>query len=416
MSFVPSIRLAEHLEIASIGLWPEELMHGRTSLVSKMPETAIKALHLGATCSFVLAVIRADSFDVLCLGLLVDDDPDHPLMIAMPNASPEDASTLDKILRSGHCALHCVNELNYPMLSADCAFDRAEGVVAADALQSAKRWLLPPESSCDYESVAAVARRCEIALDRFSKFRHGADSIPHVTMAAVIPMTLVAWPSIEIFEVTPTTADGPFVIADEPEGVKLERLVKLLLDVVYPAASYRSPQVQQASSTRELIDVIGFDARSFCAVEAKALSLLEARANRSSRRKEGNVTKDIKKAIGQLIGAMKNVRSDAPIFSAEGDPLTIPDRRRLPAHAIVVVSEMYAFVDWQQVATTVIAASEREACKALFHVMDLRELGAITARCPDSWTFFRRLIQRWFVVKRKGTCYMRARHNPNFDV
>lgn len=41
--------------------------------------------------------------------------------------------------------------------------------------------------------------------------------------------------------------------------------------------------------------------------------------------------------------------------------------------------------------------------------MDLQELSALTSRCPDSRTFFERLVQRWLQVKIKGTSYMRTK-------
>src|SRR5206468_4146953 len=119
------------------------------------------------------------------------------------------------------------------------------------------------------------------------------------------------------------------------------------------------------------------------------------------------------KAIRQLTGAMNNIRSDAAIFTLDGEPLTIPNRKEALAHAIVVVSEMYTFVDWKRVAARVMKESEDESRKALFHVMDLQELSALTSRCPNSWTFFERLALRWVEIKIKGTSYMRTKVIPN---
>src|SRR5436309_787616 len=136
MGFIPSIRLNENLAIANIGLWPEPLMDGRAALVCKMPETAIKALHLGAKCSFLLAVVRAESLALLCLGLRVNDEPEHPFTALMLNSSPEDAPLVDQILTSGSTTLHCLNELNHPMLSASCSLEPRAATAAAEALRS----------------------------------------------------------------------------------------------------------------------------------------------------------------------------------------------------------------------------------------------------------------------------------------
>jgi hypothetical protein len=146
MGFVPSIRLNENLAIANIGVWPEALMDGRASLVCKMPETAIKALYRGAQCSFLLAVIRVEPLALLCLGLRVNDEPQHPFTALMPNSATEDAPLLGHILTSASTALHCLNELNHPMLSAFCSLERTAATAAAEAFRSSDYWLLTPES------------------------------------------------------------------------------------------------------------------------------------------------------------------------------------------------------------------------------------------------------------------------------
>lgn len=410
MSFIPSIRLAEHLEVASIGIWPEALTSG-AALVCKMPETAIKAIHSGAPCSLVLAVVRAESLDVLCLGFRVNDEPEKPFIAMFPNVEPADAPLLEQILRAETVTLHCLNELNHPMLAATCAADRDRGSAAADALQHSGRWFLTPESTkgIELEMISWIMNK---ALDAFARyiFRSSADEVgEEIAMAVELPLQIDVWPSTEIFEVTPTIADGPFLIGDRDEGSKFERLVQLTIDMAYPGGSFRSPQVEDGASTRELTDVLAFDDRSICVIEAKALSVLNVQADRPSSRRAATVTKDIYAALSQLNGAMKKIRSEPRIFTAEGEELTIRDRRDAPAHAIVVLSEMYAFVDWREVAAAAIAASESEQRKALVHVMDLQELSALTSRCPDSWTFFMRLLQRWTQVKEKGTSYMRTK-------
>jgi hypothetical protein len=415
MSFVPSIRLSENLALASIGVWPEEVADGRAVLVCKIPETAIKALHMGARCSLFLAVVRAEPLDLLCLGLRVNDEPENPFTALMPNTSPDDVPLLQLILTAESTTLHCLNELNHPMLSASCLMDRDMATAAAEALRTSNYWLLTLESS-KQRHPSSLSRLLNLALDRFGQHVHRSptDAVPdEIKMGADLPLALKIWPPTEVFEVTPTTADGPFVIGDNDEGKKLERLTQLLIDLAYPGRSYRSPQVEDGNSTRELADVLAFDERSICVVEAKALSVLNVQRDRPSSRRAASVTKDIEKAISQLTGAMNKIRSDAPIFTSDGAPIPLPNRKALLAHAIVVVSEMYALVDWKRIAADVVKESDNESRKALFHVMDLQELSALTSRCPDSWTFFGRLFQRWVQIKIKGTSYMRTKVMQN---
>jgi hypothetical protein len=86
---------------------------------------------------------------------------------------------------------------------------------------------------------------------------------------------------------------------------------------------------------------------------------------------------------------------------------------RLPhppsVNAIVVLSEMYTFVDWRAIAAAAAKASDSEAHRALFHVLDIQELTKLAANCKDSETLSNRLTQRWLFVQEKGTAYVRAK-------
>ena len=76
--------------------------------------------------------------------------------------------------------------------------------------------------------------------------------------------------------------------------------------------------------------------------------------DQSSQRRIANIEKDIKNGLKQLAGAIRTIRSGAPIFTRdEGIELVLPDRATSPAHAIVVLSEMYFGVDWNAVARAI---------------------------------------------------------------
>jgi hypothetical protein len=113
--------------------------------------------------------------------------------------------------------------------------------------------------------------------------------------------------------------------------------------------------------------------------------------------------------MGQLAGALTNIRNGSDIFPhEESTPLTLPGRDSSPAHAIVVLSEMYTFVDWKAVAAEVVAASENEFRRALFHVLDIQEFANLANNCKDAETFSNRLLQRWCFIKERGNAYIRT--------
>jgi hypothetical protein len=328
------------------------------------------------------------------------------------NCSPEDAALLVQILESGATTLHCVNELNHPVLSAWCSLEPKSAALAANALRLSNHWLLTLPSS-KLVKLPDLSRMLEMALDRFQAHIHRSLDDPvseDVKMTASIPLNLDIWKPSEIFEVTPTVTGGPFLISDEDEGSKLERLIHVVVDSIYPGKSYISPDVQDRNTRRELADVLGFDSDFICVVEAKALAVLTVNSKQSSSRRTGNVEKDIRKALKQLAGALTNVRAGSPVFPHREDtPIVIPNRKTSLAHAIVVLSEMYTFVDWNAVAASVAKFSDRDVHRALFHVVDIRELASLASNCKDTETFSNRLVQRWVVVREKGTAYVRAK-------
>jgi hypothetical protein len=114
------------------------------------------------------------------------------------------------------------------------------------------------------------------------------------------------------------------------------------------------------------------------------------------------------KGLKQVAGAMRQIRTGAPIYDTRGTSIAIPDLRDTPAHGIVLISEMYSFVDWEAVALAVNEATDK-ANMTLFHVFDLRELASLANRSKATDRFNQMLIQRWAMVKAKGTAYGRAR-------
>jgi hypothetical protein len=320
---------------------------------------------------------------------------------------------LAEVLASGSTTLHLVNELNHPALSGWCQLEQTAAAEAARGLATCDPWVLTPELSPAMPP-STFASTLTSALDLYQQHiftRPGDACSGAITFSARIPLTLTLWRPTQTIAVTATRESEPFAIDDSDEGRKLERLGRVVVDAMYPLHSYHSPQVQDGATRRELVDLLGFDADWICLIEAKAMSMLDSSSFRSSDRRKANIEKSITKGLGQLGGALKNIRSGAALFRADGNPLTFVNREA-PAHAIVLLSEMYTFIDWRAVADAVASASDDVVHRALFHVFDLQELVSLATDCVDSAALNYRLIQRWFLVKERGTAYGRVRHRP----
>ena len=406
MAYVPSINLSDVLEHAAFGVWIEHMHDGRDALVCKAPETVGKAVYRGAKCAFLPMVVPADHRAVLCLGLKVHDESHHPFTAAASTVAGRHVEAVKNILAARSMTMHLLNELNHPVLSAWCMLDNLAAQAALDRLAAAQPYVLEPPMPIP--SAPEVVRLANAALDQFQQRAY--PSISGGDAAFDIPLTLDVWPAIDVFEVTPTLGGGPFRIDEADEGRKLERAVEVAIDAIYPGGSFRTPTVGSGSARRELTDLLAFDAQWICVVESKALSVLGADRDRPSERRAATITKHVRKALDQLRGALVNVRSDVEIKDAGGSPIAIVNRETSPAQAIVLLSEMYAFLDWRAIAEQVMEASESDRYRALFHVMDLSELGHLVRMSANAEMFNQFLFQRWAQVKIKGTAYGRVRH------
>jgi hypothetical protein len=287
--------------------------------------------------------------------------------------------------------------------------ESAPAALAADTLRVSDHWLLTYPATTPVK-VEDLPRILNLALNRFQRHIYKPPNDPvneYVKMTATVPLALDIWKPRELFEVTPTSASGPFVIDDRDEGKKLERHINVIMDSIYPGNAYLSPDVQDGRNRRELTDVLGFSEDFICVVQAKALAVLTAK-DQSSDRRTAIVTKGIKEGMRQLAGALTNIRNGSDIFPHQlGTPLTIRGRDSSPAHAIVVLSEMYAFVDWKAVAAEVATASENEFRRALFHVLDIQDFANLANNCKDAEAFSNRLLQRWWFIKERENAYLK---------
>jgi hypothetical protein len=415
MGYVPSVKLSRNLELAKVGIWLDIVQNNRVVMVCKMPETPIRALSQGAGASLILSTVQAESFKILCLALKVQDEPESPFCASMPKLDPEEIGLLCRALSSGSFTLHCVNELNHAVLSLSCSLAVQDAKVAADAIARSDHWLLTPESVTAI-NIREFPRIADLALSRFAKYIYRKTDEYVATdseAAAHLPLSLEAWKPIEIFEVSPTLAAGPFHLEDAKEGNKLERGLQTCLDEVFHGNTFVSPSVVDGGKPRELTDVIGFDAGFICLVEAKALAVITVDRSRSSARRAASVQKDIKKGLGQLKGAAGNLRAGVPILAVDGTHIDIPNRVTSIVHGIVLLSEMYCGVDWKAVAKKIVEETENHRTQTMFHVLDLSELKSMVARCKDGEQFSNRLFQRWCRIKERGTAYIRMLTLPD---
>ncbi|MBI5052327.1 MAG: hypothetical protein HZB52_03565, partial [Chloroflexi bacterium] len=134
--------------------------------------------------------------------------------------------------------------------------------------------------------------------------------------------------------------------------------------------------IGNSNSKRELTDILGYGKKQICFVESKALSLLGTSLDRRSTRKSSLIEKDISKGLRQLKGAVRTLIMSGGAIYHNDTLIIIPNIDSSCIHGIVLISEMYPFLDWKNIAKDIIKYSNPQK-GIFFHVIDLLDFGRI---------------------------------------
>jgi len=414
MSYIPSNRMDDILARARIGIWVDALYDDEFALVAKIPNTIIKAIYRDVQTKFVIAVVRVDAFALLCLGLVIEDDPAHPFCVLGPAWESLCGEFLKKTLDKGTVPLRFFDELNHPLLESDCVLNAEQCDRVARKIDAEDHLLfIDATGISDPHNPSWWAQAAKIALDSVQAEVYRSPTLatqdPSIEVFAKIALTVSPRTPAPVYDVSPSLCTAPFVVDDADEGHSQERALQSLLDELYHGNAHLNPLVQHGNKDkRELTDVLCIGSTHLLLLESKAVAVLKTDLDRPTHRRVAAITKDIKTATNQLRGALRALRSGNQVYTSESQPLTHHGLATKVAHAVVLVSEMNAFLDWQKIAQDIIALSEDDSRRALFHVMDMAEMSALVRASQDEGQLDEYLVQRWAVVRKKGTGYVRA--------
>ncbi len=125
--------------------------------------------------------------------------------------------------------------------------------------------------------------------------------------------------------------------------------------------------------------------------ETKAISILTTTPARDTKRRVKNLHKQIKKALGQLSGAVRSLRDGNEVITGSGTKINF-DRSILP-HMIIVVSELLPFGDWSDIVSEAIGLVRKS--NVMVHILDLRELTLLVAVSENADAFDYNLMKRF---------------------
>ena len=135
------------------------------------------------------------------------------------------------------------------------------------------------------------------------------------------------------------------------------------------------------------------------------MSVLERQSINKDKRVK-NITKHLNKALNQLEGAVRTYRRNEMILNEKLESINIPhDREHGIIDCIVLISEMYPALDWNEIAKDLMVRAKNVG--AFFHILDLSELQRLVAISKTTTVWNANLFKRWEKVKEVENAFVR---------
>ena len=354
---IPSERVHKEMcsEVAS--LWVVPANEGQEiAVLIKSPTASIKALVEGCNSEIVFGLKKR----YLCSGIRISDVSDSPLFISGAVRHEEEHQAIARLLREKVSPIFLFNEMDVCLAWSNIALTDSDAERTVNFL-----------GDIDTLYTGNFDASCSFSLDCFCYSTDKTQTFPGVFE---IPLVLIN-ANIEPWRINNNTFIGireshTVVINEGNEGEVFERAIWASIESVFPLTIYKNPQIKIGGNTREFTDVLAFYQYGSFLIEAKDLSILQSGFDRNIERRIKGVQKQVKKAIGQLVGSCKALKRGDNIFDAIGTELNV--EREKPPHCIILITEMLHSGDWTEIENGLIKAMKSTG--AFFHLLDFREL------------------------------------------
>ena len=327
-----------------------------TAILVKAPTPSLKALISG--CPFKLIFGKSKSY--LCTGAIIADVPDAPIMFSGVQRESEEHNALSRILHERNAPLFLFNEMDICVAWTRISFTEQD---AEDTLN------LIGKISDLY--VGPFTPDASHALDCFEYTQDARLNHPNTSQipcAELIPI-VAPWTGVKKYFYSSSSYQS-LEISDPNEGNSLENTIWATLTSPFPKSLYKNATILNGQKKREFTDVFAFYTHGSFLVEAKALSVLSSGFQRIQSRRIAGVQKQVKKAIGQLVGACKDFFDGKEIYSTDNTLIEVD--RSIPPHCIILINELTPSGNWDEIVDLLVGAMQQTG--AFFHLLDLQEL------------------------------------------
>lgn len=378
----------------------------------KIQNYLVREIYKGAQVVLDVYVVKVINEYVVVYGLAVYDDKTHPKLIYGACRSVLEMQNLVSFLKLETFPVQFHNEIQVPILNANCKFDPQKSTKILSAITDFK--CLSRESNDKVR---------EKALDIIEKFtRNEAGNEPLIVLKCEL--------SLEFSKMLPINVDfldsEQISLEGEEQGKELENLTYILFEDLFQYGTFHSPKRDDTKGLLEICDVLAvsrinpLENEGVFVVQNK-VTLTDGK-DRTLKKKGKSIESNIKKAIRQSIGAIRKIKKGIQVYKSDGtrieadppeiekliEPLELKDRAQNVGFGIIVISDMHESVNWVSVLLKLVEAYEKTGY--LHFVLDLSEICKLIENSngkPAILEFY--LIERWKSYYKEKTAMIRQR-------
>lgn len=323
------------------------------TLVVKSTSLSLKYLIVRRSFQLVVGFLYPENH--VMYGVRVPDDPEKPATIWSIAERQEELDALKLIAAGKLCHVALFNEASVNVCETDTTFSFGPSQLReeVDRASLCLGW-------------KKFETRCEEMIEKLDMANQPTSTYwGHLT----IPCD---WSKVTNYYITNRLNASVLSLIDANEGTEQEELAVWFMDTLSLHGAVRGPQVAENSLTRELCDVLINYERGCFLVESKTLAVYDRNELPSRDKLQKNVEKNVKKALKQLKGAIRNVLVGNKVLDNQGREIEIS--REMPFHCIVLVPDLSLLHQSVDIVPSDLVDFMKETTGHFLHILDPLEL------------------------------------------
>jgi len=268
-----------------------------------------------------LAFSRLDNR--LLYALKVFDDPEAAAVLWSILERDEEKAALEALAKGEPCQVFLYNEI-----AVNVAWSEVSLSVADTDLTT-----IDKGAATGRVDHAAIKNAASAIIDRFHRDGASSADIVVVDIAGTTD-----WKPVRNTFITSGASSSLLDLFAKDEGNQQEQIGVWLTDNLHPLGVHHSPQIPKGNGFRELADILLSYQYGSIVIESKSISILLRDALPDRAKLAHDITAHITKAVGQLKGGIRMIKSGTPVTSKAGGALDI--ERTQPIHGIVLIPDL----------------------------------------------------------------------------